>query len=643
MEDRELLRQFVQQNSQDAFRELVARHTDWLYCVCLRRLRDSALAEDATQAIFLALARRAPGLLKLPTLSPWLHRAAKFVTSNLQRAQHRRARHESEAASMNLQSALSTDDAWEAIEADLEPALDRLGARDREIILLRFYEKKTHEQIAALLHISGAAAQKRLSRALERLRDSVARRRGVKSALVVTLTAGAFGSVLHSHAVGAVSPAIVSSIANCAAAAPSAHLTLLAKGILRMTALAQAKVAIAVAAVALLIAIPGSVLCFKMTDHASSPEQILAKARASSAALAGDSATAFDADAFNAMNNWDRMRFVMARLKERDKLLENIPFKVDEDIMNPNADGSWTVMEKDKYDVRRLESSYWVHHQRGNWRNAEGLRDDEIFAWDGKSGFIVPSAGDRPVANILVQSPVPNELADLLFIRVAGTGIGDLRTPKPDRSISYDFFGTLPSWFDSLMDRETPFTVTLESDNQTIKVEFKNPGRRIQTVWISTAKGYMVSKLDDRDLGANESYLATFLAVQASEEHAGIWLPQKVLSENAVGNPSTRKISQEYQFVAHDFQLGTLASADVQVTFPVDCTIMDSARGVRYTINADGTFTLLRFTKDVPSEPGTPHSEFPSIEVHTPPEDAIVRHIDDSTAALYTTTVQQTK
>src|SRR5579884_2832315 len=100
MTDPQLLHQFVRARSQDAFRQLVQRHTDWLYSVCVRRLHDPSLAEDAVQAIFLALARKAPTLLHQPTISPWLHQAAKFACANLQRAQKRRARHESEAAAM---------------------------------------------------------------------------------------------------------------------------------------------------------------------------------------------------------------------------------------------------------------------------------------------------------------------------------------------------------------------------------------------------------------------------------------------------------------------------------------------------------------------------------------------------------------
>src|SRR4051812_41348621 len=108
MEDRELLRQFVRENSQAAFGALVQRHTNWVYSVCLRRLRDPGLAEDAAQAVFWALARKAPSLLGKRSISPWLHQAAKFVAANMVRAAKRRAHHEMEAAAMKGQDASGT-------------------------------------------------------------------------------------------------------------------------------------------------------------------------------------------------------------------------------------------------------------------------------------------------------------------------------------------------------------------------------------------------------------------------------------------------------------------------------------------------------------------------------------------------------
>src|SRR4051812_49524212 len=82
--DQQLLTAFVTQHSNAAFSELVERHKDWIYSLCQRRLRASiggtagSLPEDATQAVFIALARKAPSLLNHTTLAAWLYQAARF-------------------------------------------------------------------------------------------------------------------------------------------------------------------------------------------------------------------------------------------------------------------------------------------------------------------------------------------------------------------------------------------------------------------------------------------------------------------------------------------------------------------------------------------------------------------------------------
>ena len=249
MTDHDLLLQFITRRDDSAFRRLVERHTPWLYSVCLRRLRDPALAEDATQAVFLALAQKAPALLHEPTLSPWLHQVAKFVAANLLRARFRRTRHESEAAAMNPTHSSVPALEWQEIESDLESALDRLPFADRQVLLLRFYEQKSHPEIAALLHISEAAAAKRLERALTRLRSHLAPTTSANFSLA------ALTSLLHSHTVLPLPPTLAASTA-----AASATTATLAKGALLAMATAKLQTALIVIAACLLITIPAAVV-----------------------------------------------------------------------------------------------------------------------------------------------------------------------------------------------------------------------------------------------------------------------------------------------------------------------------------------------------------------------------------------------
>src|SRR5205823_4116382 len=114
LQDRQLLQQFVAERSQAAFGQLVERHSNWLYSACLRRLGDAALAEDATQAVFVALAQQAPALVKYNTISPWLHQAARFCALKMVRARSRRQRYESEAAAMRTDqlATATTESTW---------------------------------------------------------------------------------------------------------------------------------------------------------------------------------------------------------------------------------------------------------------------------------------------------------------------------------------------------------------------------------------------------------------------------------------------------------------------------------------------------------------------------------------------------
>ena len=86
MTDHELLAAYTKGRGEDAFRQVVERHQDWVYSVCLRRVRDVGIAEDAVQGVFVALARRAGKVAgSRRPLEGWLHEAARFAAANLLR------------------------------------------------------------------------------------------------------------------------------------------------------------------------------------------------------------------------------------------------------------------------------------------------------------------------------------------------------------------------------------------------------------------------------------------------------------------------------------------------------------------------------------------------------------------------------
>ncbi len=192
--DQQLLQDYAQNRSDTAFAELVRRHVDLVYSAALRRLGDSHLAEDVAQGTFTALAQNARSLAGHPVLSGWLHRTTQNIAANLIRTNLRRQIREQEAVTMNQLLSSAPDDAnWQSIAPHLDAALDELESTDRDVVLLRYFEKKSARETAAQLGISEDAAQKRVSRAVERLREFFAKR-GVTvgaSGLAVVISANA--------------------------------------------------------------------------------------------------------------------------------------------------------------------------------------------------------------------------------------------------------------------------------------------------------------------------------------------------------------------------------------------------------------------------------------------------------------------
>src|SRR5438094_2790859 len=191
--DAQLLRAYAESRSEAAFGELVRRHVDFVYSAARRMVCDPHLAEDVTQSVFVALAKSAGQLLDRPVLSGWLHRTAQNIAAQTVRTIERRRAREKEAAAMNELLAAEPDISWEQIAPSLDAALGELSDPDRDALFLRYFERKSAREMAQTLGISDDAAQKRVSRAVERLREFFANR-GVTigaSGLVVILSTNA--------------------------------------------------------------------------------------------------------------------------------------------------------------------------------------------------------------------------------------------------------------------------------------------------------------------------------------------------------------------------------------------------------------------------------------------------------------------
>lgn len=246
-EDMELLRDYVVRQSEQAFETLVARHVNLVYSAAVRQVGEPHLAEDVTQTVFIILARKA-GTLGPNTIIPsWLHRTAGYAAAAALRTERRRARREQEAE-MQTQLNESEDEAWLQIAPLLDMAIARLDEKDRDAIVLRYFQNKSLSEIGSALGASEDGARMRVNRALEKMRRFFVKR-GIAS------TTAIIAGVISANSVQAAPAALAKSVAAVAVAKGATAGTATAaliKGALKIVAWTKAKTAVVVGVAALL-------------------------------------------------------------------------------------------------------------------------------------------------------------------------------------------------------------------------------------------------------------------------------------------------------------------------------------------------------------------------------------------------------
>ena len=218
-DDSDLLRRYVETGSEAAFAELVQRKVNLVYSAALRQVHgDAPLAEEVTQTVFIDLARKARSLARHATLAGWLYTSTRFAATKAMRSHQRWQNRNREAQAMHdiIHPTASPQPGWEQLRPVLDAALADLGERDREALLLRFFEDHPLAQVGARIGLSENAARMRVDRALDKLRAALARRG-------VTSSAAALSLVLSQQAVMAAPVGLAASATSAALA--SAALT----------------------------------------------------------------------------------------------------------------------------------------------------------------------------------------------------------------------------------------------------------------------------------------------------------------------------------------------------------------------------------------------------------------------------------
>jgi RNA polymerase sigma factor (sigma-70 family) len=210
--DAELLRRFVSAGREDAersFEALVDRHGPMVMGVCRRFLRDPADAQDAFQATFLVLSRRAGQIGRPERLASWLYGVASRTSMKARAGIARRRRHERIAAGSVAEGRRAIDDP--EIRAVLHEEIARLPEKYRAPVVLCHLEGMTRERASAHLRCPEATVGVRLMRARERLRDGLVRRG-------FAIAAGGLALDLGGEAMAALPPSLAASTASASAA-----------------------------------------------------------------------------------------------------------------------------------------------------------------------------------------------------------------------------------------------------------------------------------------------------------------------------------------------------------------------------------------------------------------------------------------
>jgi len=447
--DSMLLNQYVRDESQSAFNELVVRHADWVYSAAVRLVRDAHLAEDVTQAVFLLLAQNAGKLGNRP-VNAWLFKVTRYCAANALRAAERRRRHERTAAMLKSDFLdANVPSIWGQMAPLLEESINHLRAADREVLLLRFYQRKSMADIGAALGVSEDAAKKRVSKTVERLRSIMSGKGVLIPAAVVTLL---------SEQTTYAAPAGLATC--CVPGAATAGAAEIAKGVHKMLFLSKLKLFIS--AVLILTAIPlGLWIAFHAagSDQSISPNQTAgpmpAVASAGPVVVQPPSFTADDAAIAPFCNSQTQVIFSLNFSDIDPDALADAQQRVLLDFADPNDTAGreliMTNADTTRIELKRLidslaqagcQSEYLLAMQRGeNPDNIDGMSAfpigpqtnimllDELFGHNGMHALDSPDGHAR----LYAAKPDSQQVMDLanepsvLLDALSASGYGAVR------------------------------------------------------------------------------------------------------------------------------------------------------------------------------------------------------------------------
>jgi RNA polymerase sigma factor (sigma-70 family) len=244
-DDMQLLQQYATGRSEAAFTALVSRHINLVYSAAMRSVNNPHQAQDITQSVFVILARKSRALRSGTVLSGWLYQTARLTAANFIRTEMRRQHREHQALIQSTMNAPEPE-AWTRVGPLLDEAMSHLNEKDRNAIVLRFFEGKPLKEVGDSLGATEDAAKMRVNRALDKLRDFF-HHRGI------TMPAAALAEAISGNSIQAAPAGLAASVAAGAVQGSALTVSTLSfvKGAIVMTS-TKISVAIGVGAAAII-------------------------------------------------------------------------------------------------------------------------------------------------------------------------------------------------------------------------------------------------------------------------------------------------------------------------------------------------------------------------------------------------------
>jgi RNA polymerase sigma factor (sigma-70 family) len=236
--DAHLLRRFLAQRDEEAFAALVHRHGPIVLGVCRRVLAEPCDVEDAFQATFLILVRKASSIARPELLGAWLYGVAHRVAVRARKQVVRRRAQEGQVVAVSIPDSTAAL-AWRELRPLLDAEVNRLPEKYRLPFILCHLEGKTNEEAARCLGCPKGTVLSRLARARERLRKRLTQRG-------ITLTGATFAAVLTENTVSAAVPASLAAATShnalqYLAGTAALPATVLAEGVMKAMLLTKVK------------------------------------------------------------------------------------------------------------------------------------------------------------------------------------------------------------------------------------------------------------------------------------------------------------------------------------------------------------------------------------------------------------------